>query len=101
MKKRVAILAASTLALGGATVGMVASVASAGTTNPPTTVAPVSDSTGSDQGAQVQVGDQTSVDSATSGDATSVEAESSTPADGLGGHQDPAGNVDNQSTTES
>ena len=98
MRQRIAVLAASTLALGGATVGIMASGASADTTSSSTTSSGLDAVTSDQGGAQVQVGDQTSVDSPSATDAT-TEAESTAP-DGVGGHQDPAGNVDNQSTTE-
>lgn len=102
MRKRLAVGLVSGLALGATTLGVLASVASADTSTGVTAVT----ATATDQGAQVQSGDQTATDSTlgASDEATSTDgasSEVSTASDGPGGHQDPAGNVDNQSTTES
>lgn len=78
-----------------------------GASNPvPNTPQPSGGATQDTAGANVQQGDQTAPDTATSGDngsaaeapensaETTAAAESN--ADGPGGHQDPAGNVDHQ-----
>ena len=97
--------------------GLTLITGAAGASSTPPTSAPVSVS--ADQGLNVQGGSglnvqdgsQTGVDTASTGASEEVSSEASTSevatssetgtaSDGIGGHQDPAGNVDNQSTTE-
>jgi len=72
----------------------------------PDTAQPPGGATQDTGGANVQQGDQTAPDTATSGDnggaaeapenSTEKTAAAESTADGPGGHQDPAGNVDHQ-----
>ena len=99
MRRRIAIGAASVFALGGSALGIAITTASASTPTTDVSTLGVQDQSGS----QVQSGDQTAADtnSATSSEATSeASAPTASETDAPGGHQDPAGNVDNQSTTE-
>lgn len=99
MRRRIAIGAASVFALGGSALGIAITTASASTP----TAAEVGTLGVQDQsGSQVQSGDQTAADtSSASSEATSeASALTASETDAPGGHQDLAGNVDNQSTTE-
>jgi len=109
IKKKFGVGAAGLMALGGSMFGLTLITGAAGASSTPPTSAPVSAS--ADQGLNVQDGSQTGVDTTSTGASEAVSSETSssevatssetgTASDGIGGHQDPAGNVDNQSTTE-
>ena len=109
IKKKFGIGAAGLMALGGSMFGLTIISGAAGASSTVPTSTSVTASV--DQGLNVQAGSQTGVDTAStevgegiSSEAVSSEAttssEAGTASDGIGGHQDPAGNVDNQSTTE-
>ena len=98
MRRRIAIGAASVFALGGSALGIAITTASASTPTTDVSTLGVQDQSGS----QVQSGDQTAADtSSASSEATSeASAPTASETDAPGGHQDLAGNVDNQSATE-
>ena len=108
LKKKIGLGTVGLLALGGSVFGMtlISGSAGASSTQPPVAGAPAT----VDQGPNVQDGSQTALDGVSTSGADAVNAESAgqtsdsgevnAASDGPGGHQDPAGNVDNQSTVE-
>ena len=111
VKTKFATATAGLLVLGGSAFGisLASGIASAspipGVTSPSSTVAPPDVTIPGDPGPAIQSGPQSGADSvvtdAADGTATEASAsESNTALDGPGDHQDPAGNVDHQSTTE-
>jgi hypothetical protein len=109
IKKKFGLGAAGLMALGGSMFGLTLISGAAGASSTLPTSTPVTAS--ADQGLNVQDGSQTGVDNTSTGASEGVSSEVSTSeaatssetgtaSDGIGGHQDPAGNVDNQSTTE-
>ena len=111
IKKKFGIGAAGLMALGGSMFGLTIISGAAGASSTVPTSTSTSITASADQGLNVQDGSQTGVDTTStdvseevSSEAVSSEAttssETGTASDGIGGHQDPAGNVDNQSTTE-
>jgi len=109
IKKKIGIGTVGLMTLGGSVFGLTLISGTAGAASAQTPTAQVTATT--DLGLNVQSGSQ-SGDNSVAADSTegiSVEAttsevgtssESAAVSDGPGGHQDPAGNVDNQSTTE-
>ncbi len=109
IKKKLGLGAAGLVTLGGSMFGLtLVSGAASASSNPPSTVATTANA---DQGLNIQEGSQTSVDTSSSAlgegitsegdsEAVATSTESAATADGAAGHQDPAGNVDNQSTSE-
>jgi hypothetical protein len=111
IKTKIAVTTAGLLALGGSAFGISlgSGVASAtpttGATSPSTKVAQPDLTLPGDPGPAIQSGQQSGADSAAPdiADTTPTEANASekgAASDGPGGHQDPGGNVDHQSTTE-
>jgi hypothetical protein len=115
IKTKLAVTGAGLFALGGSALGLslastTASAAPTGTSSIPQSAA--ESTTPGDPGPAIQSGDQTGPDRTATDKADSVasdpadtSAETDAPEngaafDGMGGHQDPAGNVDHQSTTE-
>jgi hypothetical protein len=103
LKTKLAVATAGLLAVGGSAFGisLTTGVASAG----PSPASSTEVTTPGDPGPAVQAGPQSGPDTAApdAADAGSTETsqpESGAPTDGPGGHQDPAGTVDHQSSTE-
>ncbi|WIV59189.1 hypothetical protein [Amycolatopsis nalaikhensis] len=92
-RTRIAAVVGGAAALLAATLGTAAATAAPSPSAPASVPAPA---------AGVQEGDQAAPDrpgapeTEKAGEATGVEQEPATEADGPGGHQDPAGNVDHQ-----
>ena len=108
IKKRIGLGAIGLVTLGGSVFGLSLASGTAGAT---ALSSPAAESTTApDLGANVQDGAQsgdslsTDVTGANAVDSVTTDAGASPEAgavsDGPGGHEDPAGNVDNQSTTE-
>ena len=109
-KTRVSAVGIGLLALSGSLLGisLVSGSATAapttGNTAPSTLTVPADTASGNPS-ADVQSGQQSGPDSAAPDSTETLSTESSTSesnsaSDGPGGHQDPSGNVDHQSTTE-
>ena len=104
MKLGVTISALAALAVGGSAIATAAQ--KGGAPAPPvSTITTPADTASSNDGDNVQQGDQSAPDTAGAAEAPDSAAaesasESSAASDGPGGHADPAGNVDNQQQGE-
>ena len=109
IKNMIGIGMVGLMSLGGSMFGLTLISGTAGAASSPTPTAEVTATAGLGSNVQSssQFGDNSGAADSTEG--ISVEAmasevssssESAAASDGPGGHQDPAGNVDNQSTTE-
>jgi hypothetical protein len=102
LKTKLAAATAGLLAVGGSAFGisLTTGIASAA----PSPALPTEVTTPGDPGPAVQAGPQSGPDTAApdaaDGSTETSQPESGAPTDGPGGHQDPAGNVDHQSSTE-
>jgi hypothetical protein len=109
-KTKLAATTVGLLTFGGSVLGIslasgTATAAPVTSTSPSTPTHTAETTTPGDPGPAVQSGPQSGPDSTAPDVADGVATEAQTPetgapSDGSGGHQDPAGNADNQSTTE-